>query len=451
MKIPVIAIVGRPNVGKSTLFNRITGRRRAIVNDESGVTRDRLYSDADWGGCHFRLIDTGGITPGDDKSIQSFIKKQTVAAIGEADMIICLFDGRAGVTNLDSYIVELVRKAGKKTFFVVNKAGDNMKTMSRADVEDMIAPFYELGLSAKDNQLFGVSAEHGVGVDALLDVVTTEIMKGRDENAEGSVDTNAGDEIRVAIIGRPNAGKSTLLNRLAGSERVIAHSMPGTTRDCIDISFAKDGKNYVFVDTAGLKKKSKTIETLDKFSTIKTLDAIQRAKIIILLVDANEGFTHQDSALLEHAWEEGKGLLIAFNKWDDLKTPEKILKDFYEEKLYKMHRPPFLCISAKTGSNVDELFKEIDKLKEALNFKISTSGLNKVLEDLKAAKAVPSYRGKNVKFYYATQIRSNPPAFVIFVNYVEGIPESYKRYLINHLQELVGYGVPIRLTFRKRK
>lgn len=437
---PVVAIVGRPNVGKSTLFNRIIGKRQALVNDTVGVTRDRHYANADWSGHEFIMIDTGGIAEGAEKSIQNFIKKQTLAAVDEADVLIFLFDGRDGATSLDKNIIELLRKANKPIIFAVNKAGEKR---SKRNTDEEKNQFYELGIKG---EIFLVSAEHGLGVGDLLDEV---IKKISDLKFQISDDEKTG-LLRVAVIGRPNAGKSTLINNLAGRERVIAHEMPGTTRDSIDVQISANGKNYTFVDTAGLKKKGKTIETLDKFSAIKTLNAIERAKIVLLMVDSNDGFTHQDSSLLDYAYNEGKAVVVVFNKWDDLKTDPKKLLEFYEEKLLKLHRVPFLYISAKTGMNVQKLFVEIDKLAHAMEQRLSTSDLNRILEDIKDGHNIPSYRGKAVKLNYATQVKTNPPSFVIFVNFPEGIGESYKRYLTNKLQDIIGNGVPIRIKFKSK-
>lgn len=437
---PVIAIVGKPNVGKSTLFNRIVGRRKALVNDTPGVTRDRHYADADWCGKEFLLIDTGGIADGEDHTIQNFIKKQTMTAVNEADIIICLFDGRDGPTPLDVSIIRMLRKSGKPVLYAINKLE---KVMGRRyGIKSEPSEFFELGIK---DQMYTVSSEHGVGVDALLDGVLENVKEA--EAPSVPVD----DRIpRIAVIGRPNAGKSTLVNRLFGNERVIAHDMPGTTRDTIDVEILLDDKKFIFVDTAGLKKKGKTIEALDKYSAIKTLDAIHRADIALLVVDSNDGFTHQDSALLEHAYEEGKGVLVLFNKWDALTHDAKELKKFYDDKLFKLHKVPFLCISAKTGAGTDKIFEEIEKIRHTLTTRLSTSTLNRVLEEVKEQHNIPSHKGRPVKIYYAAQIKTKPPTFVVFSNRPEGIGEGYKRYLINRFQEIIGYGVPIRIKFKKK-
>lgn len=442
---PVIAIVGRPNVGKSTLFNRIVGRRQAIVDDTAGVTRDRHYADADWLGHSFLMIDTGGIAEGDNKSIQGFIKKQTLTAVEEADIVICVFDGREGPTQLDRAIVELLRKSNKKVFYAVNKVEPRGIT-ARDKIHELVGQFYELGIS--DN-LFPVSAEHGIGVDDMLDAVI-KTVQGSMFNVQGS-EGEALELLRVAVIGRPNAGKSTLINRLFGKERVIAHETPGTTRDTIDVEIEVGGKKYTFVDTAGLKKKGKTIEALDKFSAIKSLAAIERANMALLVVDSNAGFTHQDASLLDYVYSAGRGVLVLFNKWDALNMDAAELREFYERKLAKMHYVPFLSISAKTGSGLEALFPEIDRVNAALHFKISTAVLNRMIEGLKDIHNIPMWKGKTVKFYYATQVGSSPPTFMIFSNYPEGVKASYKKYLINRLQEAIGCVVPVRLVFKKKQ
>ena len=431
-------------MGKSTFFNRVIGRRQALVNDMIGVTRDRHYADADWRGREFVLVDTGGIAEGESKSIQASIKKQTLSAISEADAIIVLFDGREGATRLDEHVVELVRKSKKPVLYVVNKADK----LTSGNADEYLAHFYELGIPSK-SKLFAVSSEHGRGVDEVLDEVINILATSPlpSSVAGGDIEESVP---RVAIIGRPNAGKSTLVNRLAGVERVIAHEMPGTTRDTIDVEIKTDGKEYIFIDTAGLKRKGRTIEALDKFSAIKTLDAISRADVVLLVVDANEGFTHQDSSLLDHAYSEGKAVIVLFNKWDVLTHDPKELSDFYSEKLVKLHRVPFLCISAKTGLGVKEIFAELERVAQAFAARLSTSELNKALENIKTEHNIPSYKGKAVKIYYATQVAARPPAFVIFSNHPEGIGEGYKRFLINKFQDIIGNGVPIKIKFKKK-
>lgn len=449
MMRPVIAIVGRPNVGKSTLFNRMVGRRQAIVNDTAGVTRDRHYGKAEWCGREFILIDTGGIADDDAKSIQNFIKKQTIAAISEAGAVICLLDGREGPTPLDASIIHMLRKTGKPVFYAVNKLEEPVGR--RYGIKKEPSEFHELGIKGR---LYSVSAEHGIGVDDLLDDIMAKM--GETETGKDRTTENAGqarsycDSPTIAVIGRPNAGKSTLINRLAGTERVIAHELAGTTRDSIDVEITYGGRRYIFVDTAGLKRKGKTLETLDKFSAVKSLSAIDRAKMVLLIVDSNEGFTHQDASLLEYAYSEGKGVLVLFNKWDIVKAPPKELKKFYEEKLLRLRRVPFLCISARTGLNIGRLFEEIEKLDGRMEKRLSTSELNRALEDIKAQHNIPAYKGRAVKLFYATQVKSAPPSFLIFSNHPEGVGEGYRRYIVNRLQEMIGDGVPIRIKLRKK-
>lgn len=448
---PVVAIIGRPNVGKSTLFNRMVGRRQALVNDMPGVTRDRQYGQAEWCGHNFIVIDTGGLVSNSETSIETCIKKQTMAAVSEADVIICVFDGREGANHTDRHIVELLRKSGKPVFYAVNKAESLKKS------EEDSASFYEMGLS---HQPFLISAEHGRGIDDLLDTIVSSVpgftpVPSEVEGFHVSIPIEPSDHptiARIALIGRPNVGKSTLINRLAGIERVIAHELPGTTRDAIDIDIKIDDRCYTFVDTAGLKKKGKTIEAVDKFSAIMSLRAIGRADIVLVLIDANEGITHQDSYLIDYAYSEGKGLIVLVNKWDVVKpgVQDREYREFFTNKILKLRKLPILYISAKTGGGLEGLFAEIDRLSAALKKKFPTAELNRLLEDIKESHHIPVWRGHHVKLYYATQGRLAPPEFIIFSNYPETIPDSYKRYVTNRLQEVVGYGVPIRLRFRKK-
>lgn len=445
---PIVAIVGRPNVGKSTLFNRIAGRRQAIVNDMAGVTRDRQYANAEWERREFVLVDTGGLIRGVEKSIQAFIEKQTMAAVEEAHVIVCVLDGKEGPVSADKSILDILRRARKPVIFVVNKLDADIG-QGRKKTETMILPdvsvFYELGISTRD-KFFAISAEHGRGIDDLLD----EIVKTFPDEDSVSLIKQEDEDLKIAVIGRPNAGKSTLVNHLFGSERVIAHEMPGTTRDSIDVEIVLGNKKYIFIDTAGLKKRGKTIETLDKYSAIKTLASIESARIVILMVDSNEGFTHQDSFLLDYAYSAGKGVIIAFNKWDALTMDASELEKFYAEKLLRLHPVPYLCISARTGLNIKKLFKEIDRLKTALETRLSTPEMNKLLKDVQASHNIPSFKGKSVKFYYATQVNVNPPAFIIFTNFPEGVGASYQRFIKNRLLDVIGAGVPVKLVFKKK-
>ncbi len=435
---PVVAIIGRPNVGKSTLFNRLIGQRKALVNDFPGVTRDRHYAVADWCGHDFIAIDTGGLAPSTTKSLEACMRDQTLMAVDEADVVVCILDGREGPTHTDREIIELLRKSDKPVIYAVNKVNE---ASGKRDFN--LSEFYELGLS---DELIPISSEHGIGVDDLLDEVIKYFPKTI-TNAPTHQRTNA----RIAVVGRPNVGKSTLINFLAGKQRVIAHETAGTTRDSIDVEIKMFGRDYVFVDTAGLKKKSSTIETLDKFSTIKTLRAIERANIVIMMIDASVGITHHDSSLIDYIYNEGRGIIVAVNKWDLAKNKEKEYEEYFNWKLLNLHRLPFLCISASTGENVRDLFKSVEGLRTSLSKKLSTSELNNFLEGVEESHNIPAYRGKTVKLFYATQVKTAPPTIVIFTNYPEGIPESYKRYIINKLQNLFGEGVPIRLKFKGRK
>lgn len=435
---PTVAIVGRPNVGKSTLFNRLVGQRTAIVDDTPGVTRDRLYGIADWRGKVFSVIDTGGFAPDITEGIWREMREQVEVAIEEADVILFLMDGNDGLTHTDMEIANYLRKkATRPVLYIVNK-------IDSAKRESAIADFWKLGA----DKLFMLSAEHGRGVDEMLDHLY-ELLPSSVEYPEIE------DAISVAVVGRPNVGKSTLINRLLGEERLLTHDIPGTTRDAVDTLLTREGKTYRFIDTAGIRKKSKTTHRIEKFSVIKALQAIDRSHIVILIIDALDGPTDQDARVAGYALERGKASVIALNKWDlvekETGTFEEMVKRV-KEKLYHIEYSPVVSISAKTGQRVNRIFELIDEVNEQHARRIQTAELNKAFESAIARHKPPVVGNKTIKFYYASQIGTRPPRIAVVTNHPESVPPAYERYLVNQLRESFGFvGTPIRLSFRARK
>lgn len=438
VSFPTVAIVGRPNVGKSTLFNRLVGRRAAIVDDTPGVTRDRLYGIADWRGKVFSVIDTGGFAPDMVEGIWKEMRQQVEVAIEEADVILFLMDGNDGLTHTDMEIADYLRKkATRPVLYIVNK-------IDSAKRESAVADFWKLGA----DKLFMVSAEHGRGVDEMLDCLYDLLPASVEYPA-------VEDAVSVAVVGRPNVGKSTLINRLLGEERLLTHDIPGTTRDAVDTILTREGKTYRFIDTAGIRKKSKTTHRIEKFSVIKALQAIDRSNIVILMIDAVEGPTDQDARVAGYALERGKASLIALNKWDlvekETGTFEEMVKRV-KEKLYHIEYSPVVSISAKTGQRVSRIFELIDEVNEQHSRRIPTAELNKAFESALARHKPPVVKNKTLKFYYASQIGTKPPRIAVVTNYPDSVPPAYERYLINQLRETFSFvGTPIRLSFRARK
>lgn len=429
----VVAIVGRPNVGKSTLFNKIIGKRKALVSDMAGVTRDRHYGEASWAGVDFTVIDTGGLSFDESDKVEAKVHKQSLVALDEADLVVCIFDGREDITNIDRDIVDIFRKSGKKVIFAANKV-DTEKT------EALALTFSELGIEAVP-----ISAEHGRNVDQLLD----EIIKHLPEKGEARErDANA---LRIAIVGRPNVGKSTIINYLASEERVVAHDKPGTTRDSIDVEIVFKDKKFVFVDTAGVKKKSKTLEKIDKFSTLKSLRAIEDADVVFVVLDAEEGITRQDQILTSHSFNLFRPTAVLVNKWDRIKKSEKEYLSDIRFKLGELSTIPVICISGKTGFNCNKIFTLAGRLNEAKKRRVPTAELNKLLETLTMVHPAPDYRGKHVKLNYITQADVNPPVFVVFTNQPKGIAGSYKKYIINSMRKIIGEPViPIIVKYKEK-
>mgnify|MGYP001942795304 FL=1 len=436
MDRPVVCIVGRPNVGKSTLFNRIVGRRIAITEDTPGVTRDRIYAEAEWLNKYFTLIDTGGLEPESEDIFHKNIKKQVEVAIDTADVILFVVDGLQGVTPVDRDIANMLRLVDKKVILVCNKIDSKNRL-------DNIFEFYELGMGNP----VAVSAEQGLGIGDLLD----EIIKHFPEDKETEYDE---DLIRVAVIGKPNVGKSSLINRILGEERVIVTDIPGTTRDAIDTYFTHNDNRYVFIDTAGLRRKRSINENVERYSVIRTLSAIDRSNICVLVIDGTIGVTEQDTKIAGYAHENGKGMIIAVNKWDivekDHNTYLKMEKEI-REKLSFVSYAPIVFISAKTGKRVNKLFEMLEVVNNNHNLRISTGILNDIINEAILMNQPPSDKGMRLKIYYGTQVSVRPPKFVIFVNKKKLVHFSYERYLENQIRENFGFtGTPIRFEFKEK-
>ncbi len=433
---PILAIVGRPNVGKSRLFNRLVGARRAIVADVPGVTRDRHYAPGDWRGREFIAVDTGGLELDPAADLERRVTDQSRLAIEEADVIICLFDGRAGPTNAEREIVAALRKVSTPVLYTVNK-------IDAASTEGEVHAFSELGV----DPLFAISAEHGRGVDDLLDAVIEHFPPPVEAAAVPA------DETTIAVVGRPNVGKSTLINRLAGEERVVAHEVAGTTRDAIDVEIAFDGADYRFIDTAGMRRRVRVAEQMERFTALHSLRTIDRAEIVLQLLDGAEGLTKQDLHLTSFILEEGKGLVLLVNKWDRLQ--EEAPWEEYERRLRRglgeMHDLPILPISGLTGYNCLQIFARVRALQDALSRRLSTATLNRVLERALEEHHLPVSRGRPVKIAYATQVETRPPTFLLFANEPKAVPDSYRRYLAKRFQEALGVsGLPVRLVCKRK-
>jgi len=437
MAKPMVAIIGKPNVGKSTFFNYIVGQRLSIVEDMPGVTRDRVYGEANWRGRKFTLIDTGGIEPDSNDIILSQMKTQANIAINIADVIIFLTDIKQGVTAADEEIALMLRKSKKKVVLVCNKADNFGKT------SDDIYEFYNLGLGDPHP----VSSTNALGIGDVLDAIYEE-FPAKDENEEDD------EIINVAVIGKPNVGKSSLVNKILGEDRVIVSNIAGTTRDAIDSYFENDKGKYNFIDTAGIRKKSKVNESIEKFSIMRSLLAIERADVCLMLIDATEGVTEQDTKIAGEAHEAGKGVIIVINKWDEVEKETGTLENYKKEvynKLGYLTYAPMIFISAKTGQRVDKLFDLINKVAANNSMRVSTSMLNQVINEAIAVVQPPTDKGRRLKILYATQASTKPPTFVIFVNNKQLFHFSYERYLINQIRTNFGLeGTPIRVISREK-
>ena len=437
MSKPIVAIIGKPNVGKSTFFNYLVGSRVSIVQDTPGVTRDRIYADTNWRGRNFTLIDTAGIEPESEDIILSQMREQANLAISMADVIIFLTDIRQGITAADQEIAVMLKKSGKPIVLVCNKA-DNFEK----DREE-IYEFYNLGLGDP----YPISASNAIGIGDVLDKIYESFPeKTQDEDEE--------DIIKVAVIGKPNVGKSSLINKILGENRTIVSDIAGTTRDAIDSEFENEKGKYILIDTAGIRRKSKVKESIEKFSIMRTLLAIERADVCLMMIDATEGVTDQDAKIAGEAHEAGKGIIIVVNKWDayekETGTLEKYKKEIYN-KLSYLSYAPIIFISAKTGQRVSKLFDMINHVNEQNSMRVSTSVLNQVINEAIAIVQPPTDKGKRLKIFYGTQASTKPPTFVIFVNDKELFHFSYERYLVNQIRKEFGLeGTPVRIIVREK-
>ena len=437
---PVLAIVGRPNVGKSTLFNKLLGERKAIVDDSPGVTRDRNYGEADWAGRKFQLIDTGGLDTDVDGGLEESVQKQSRLALREADVILFLLDGKRGLNPLDREAVGLLRKEDKPVLFAVNKIDSRQRA-------DSLYEFYALGI----DPLFSISAEHGLGIPDLMDEVVQ-----RFPNAEESDEkTEEKAALRISVVGRPNVGKSTLINRLLGFERSVVDSAPGTTRDALDTPFKLEGEPCLLVDTAGIRRKARINDRLERFSVSHALRSVDRGHLVIHILDGVEGVTDQDAQILSYACQRGKALLLAVNKWDVVSKNGANVESYREEVYHQLSFLDFVpvtFISASTGYGVRRMLETAGRVLRAYGKKVSTSAMNQALQRIVRAHAAPQAQGKPVKFYYGTQTGTRPPTFTLFVNTPQAVPESYQRYLIHQLREHLALEyAPIRLVLRARR
>ena len=438
MSKPVVAVVGRPNVGKSTLFNVLAGERISIVQDTPGVTRDRIYSDVTWLDMTFTLIDTGGIEPDSSDIILSQMREQAQIAIDTADVIMFLTDVRQGLVDADAKVADMLRRSRKPVVLVVNKVDSFEKFMP--DVYE----FYNLGIGDP----VPISAASQLGIGDMLDEVAKHFPQDVDEEGED-------DRPKVAIVGKPNVGKSSLINHLVGEERVIVSDIAGTTRDAIDTEIVQNGREYVFIDTAGLRRKSKIKEELERFSIIRAVTAVERADIVVVVIDATEGVTEQDAKIAGIAHERGKGVIVAVNKWDAIEKDDKTIYKHtgrIREVLSFMPYAQLLFISAKTGQRTQKLFEVIDAVLENHSMRVATGVLNEIVSEAVAMQQPPSDKGRRLKIYYATQVAVKPPTFVVFVNDKKLMHFSYIRYLENRIRDAFGFqGTSLKFIIRERK
>ena len=438
MSKPVVAIVGRPNVGKSTLFNALTGEKIAIVKDTPGVTRDRIYADVTWLDKDFTLIDTGGIEPDSKDIILSQMREQAQIAIDTADVIIFITDVRQGLVDADSKVADMLRRSGKPVVLVVNKVDNFDKYIP--DVYE----FYNLGIGDP----VPVSAASRLGLGDMLDVVAEHFP-------EGSAQEEEDDRPRIAIVGKPNVGKSSIVNRLLGENRVIVSDVAGTTRDAIDTEIVYNGKEYIFIDTAGLRRKNKIKEELERYSIIRTVTAVERADVVLMVIDATEGVTEQDAKIAGIAHERGKGIIIVVNKWDAIEKNDRTMREYENDIRQVLSFMPYaeiMYVSALTGQRLVKLYDMIDMVIGNQTLRIATGVLNEIMTEAVAMQQPPSDKGKRLKLYYITQVSVKPPTFVIFVNDKELMHFSYTRYLENKIREAFGFrGTSLKFFIRERK
>ncbi len=438
MSKPIVAIVGRPNVGKSTLFNVLAGEKISIVQDTPGVTRDRIYADINWLDYNFTLIDTGGIEPESDNIILKSMREQAEIAIETADVILFMTDVRQGMVDDDAKVADMLRRSKKPIVLVVNKVDSFEKFMP--DVYE----FYNLGLGDPHP----ISGSSRLGIGDMLDEVVSHFNESAKDDTED-------ERPRIAIIGKPNVGKSSIINKLLGEDRVIVSDIAGTTRDAVDTEIVRNGREYVFIDTAGLRRKSKIKEDIERYSIIRTVSAVERCNVAVLVIDATEGITDQDAKIAGIAHDRGKGMIIAVNKWDAIEKNDKTIYKFTEEVRNKLSYMPYaelLFISAQTGQRLPKLFETIDAVIENHSLRIATGVLNEIMSEAVAMQQPPSDKGKRLKLYYITQVSVKPPTFVIFVNDKELMHFSYTRYIENRIRESFGFrGTPLKFIIRERK
>ncbi|AFA48751.1 ribosome biogenesis GTPase Der [Acetobacterium woodii] len=438
MPKPIVAVVGRPNVGKSTLFNKLVGERIAIVEDTPGVTRDRIIADAEWQNHHFTLIDTGGIEPHTKDDILLQMRVQAEVAIDMADLIVLMVDGREGMTSSDLEVANMIRKHDKDVLLAVNKVDSR-------NLENNAYEFYNLGIG----EPLAISAEQGLGLGDLLDEIINHVKRYYDEEETDD------DRLKVAVIGKPNVGKSTLINKILGEERLIVSDIPGTTRDAVDTSVRYDGEDYVLIDTAGLRRKKKIYEDIERYSIVRAIAAVERSQVVLVLIDGSQGVTEQDAKIAGIAHNRSIPSIIIVNKWDAVEKDNKTMKkmeDDIRDALSFMDYAPIIFISAKTGQRLGKIFETIEFVKSQSAKRITTGKVNEALAEFVMMKQPPSKHGRRLKLYYASQVAINPPTFVVFVNDTTLVHFSYQRYLENKLRETFDFfGTPIRFFVRERK
>jgi GTP-binding protein len=453
-QLPVVAIVGRPNVGKSTLFNRLVGERRAIVDNLPGVTRDRNYAEAEWDGRKYLLVDTGGLESETEGQLEENVQAQSRLAVAEADVVIFLFDGKSGLNPLDREAVDLLRRANKPVLFAVNKLDSRQRG-------DNLYEFFALGIEP----LYSISAEHGLGIGELFDdvarhfaelqPVAEELDPEPEEREEINDQPKTIEALRVAVVGRPNVGKSTLINRLLGFERSVVDSTPGTTRDSLDTPFDLLGEPCVLIDTAGIRRKARIDDRVERYSVSRSLNAVERGDLVLHVIDGIENVTDQDAQILSYAAQRSKALLLVVNKWDMIAKEDGNVNKYREEVNYRLsflEFVPIAFISAATGFGVRKMIESAARVVKAYRRKVSTSQLNQALQRIVKSHPVPLFHGRPVKFYYGTQTGTRPPTFTFFVNIPSAVPESYQRYLVNHLREDLGLDfAPIKIYLRARR
>jgi len=436
---PIVAIVGRPNVGKSTFFNRVTRTRDALVENFPGVTRDRIYGDAEWDDVAFTLVDTGGFTEAED-DFNPQIKFQVEQAMQDADVIVVMLDGKAGISPFDNDIIQLLRSITKPVLFAVNK-------IDGIEQEDNLYEFYSIGVE----ELHPLSAEHGYGINDFLDRLVDALAK----ILAGQAPAEHEESVKVAVVGRPNVGKSSLINKVLGEKRLLVSDIPGTTRDAVDSLYTSGDSLYRLIDTAGIRRKGKVQKKLEKFSVIKALKSLDRCDVALIVLDADAGVTEQDVNIAGYAYERGCGCIFLLNKWDLVDKDSRTLKRYQDQIRMDskfLQFAPVLTISALTGQRVQKIFKIVDAVFDQYSTRINTGTLNKIFEGAIFRNEPSLHRGRRLKFYYATQVSTKPPTFVCFVNYPDAVHFSYKRYLINQVRAETGLeNTPLRLIFRQRK